>query len=63
MLVVNFINLVGQGSWSIVVAAKDKESKDKDKNLAIKKIGNAFDYKNLTKRTLMELKLLRRLKH
>lgn len=48
----------------MVVAARDRESKDKDRNLvAIKKIDKAFEHKIFTKRTLRELRLLKLLKH
>ena len=64
MRVIPYINLVGQGAYAMVVAAKDKESKDKERNLvAIKKIDKAFEHKIFTKRTLRELRLLKLLKH
>ena len=48
----------------MVVAARDKEMKDKERNLvAIKKIDKAFEHKIFTKRTLRELRLLKLLKH
>ena len=47
-----------------MVAAKDKESKEKEKELvAIKKIDKAFEHKIFAKRTLRELRLLRLLNH
>ena len=64
MLVSIFYNLVGQGAYGIVVAAKDKGAKDKSKELvAIKKIDKAFEHKIFAKRTLRELRLLKLLKH
>ena len=64
MLVSIFYNLVGRGAYGIVVAAKDKEAKDKSKELvAIKKIDKAFEHKIFAKRTLRELRLLKLLKH
>ena len=64
MLVLLVCNLVGQGAYGIVVAAKDKEVKDKNKELvAIKKIDKAFEHKIFAKRTLRELRLLKLLKH
>ena len=48
----------------MVVAAKDtKASSEEEVDVAIKKMGNAFEHKIYTKRTLRELKLLRLLKH
>lgn len=56
--------LVGQGAYGVVVAAKDKKSKDPENDLvAIKKIEKAFEHKVFTKRTLRELKMLRLLAH
>ena len=58
------INLVGQGAYGIVVAAKDKEAKTEGKDLvAIKKIDKAFEHKIFAKRTLRELRLLKLLRH
>lgn len=58
------IDVIGQGAYGIVVAAKDKECKDKTKELvAIKKIDKAFEHKIFAKRTLRELRLLKLLKH
>lgn len=58
------INVVGQGAYGVVVAAKDKEAANQEKNLvAIKKIDKAFEHKIFTKRTLRELRLLKLLKH
>ena len=55
---------VGQGSYSIVVSAKDKEAKNEGKDLVtIKKIDKAFEHKFFAKKTLRELRLLRLLKH
>ena len=46
------------------MAAKNKESKEKEKELvAIKKIDKAFEHKIFAKRTLRELRLLRLLNH
>jgi len=57
-------SVVGQGAYGVVVAAKDKEAVNQEKNLvAIKKIDKAFEHKIFTKRTLRELRLLKLLKH
>jgi serine/threonine protein kinase len=62
--VLNFAKVVGQGAYGVVVAAKDKEAVNQEKNLvAIKKIDKAFEHKIFTKRTLRELRLLKLLKH
>lgn len=56
--------VVGQGTYGIVVAAKDKEAINEEKNfVAIKKIDKAFENKRFAKNTLRELKLLQFLKH
>lgn len=55
------IDTVGQGAYGIVVAAHDKQ--ENDELIAIKKIEKAFEHKIFTKRTLRELKILRRLHH
>lgn len=48
----------------MVVAGKDTKAESEDRqDIAIKKIGNAFEHKIYTKRTLRELKLLRLLTH
>jgi serine/threonine protein kinase len=62
--VIYFLKVVGQGAYGVVVAAKDKEAVNQEKNLvAIKKIDKAFEHKIFTKRTLRELRLLKLLKH
>jgi serine/threonine protein kinase len=57
------INIVGQGAYGVVVAAKDKKLDPENNFVAIKKIEKAFEHKIFTKRTLRELRLLRLLKH
>lgn len=58
------IDVIGQGAYGIVVAAKDKEAKQEGKDLvAIKKIDKAFQHKIFAKRTLRELRILKLLKH
>ena len=58
------IDIIGQGAYGIVIAAKDKSAPKKDKAfVAVKKIEKAFEHKIFTKRTLRELKILRLLKH
>jgi serine/threonine protein kinase len=59
------LDAIGQGAYGIVVAAREKGQKDKEKEslVAIKKIEKAFDHKLFTKRTLRELKISRLLKH
>ena len=56
--------LVGQGAYGVVVASRDRKTKDPENSLvAIKKIEKAFEHKVFAKRTLRELKILRLLKH
>ena len=58
------IDVIGQGAYGIVVAAKDKEAHTEGRDLvAIKKIDKAFEHKIFAKRTLRELRLLKLLKH
>jgi len=58
------IDIIGQGAYGIVVAAKDKTATKKEKSyVAIKKIEKAFEHKIFTRRTLRELKILRLLRH
>mmetsp|Transcript_36903 Transcript_36903/g.85124 ORF Transcript_36903/g.85124 Transcript_36903/m.85124 type:complete len:425 (-) Transcript_36903:256-1530(-) len=54
------VELVGQGAYGVVCAAKDEQSGE---FVAIKKIENAFEYITFTKRTLRELRILRHLRH
>jgi len=54
------VEVVGRGSYGIVVAARDTRT---NKMVAIKKIAKAFEHKIFAKRTLRELKILRNLKH
>ncbi|KAH6825030.1 MAP kinase 4 [Perilla frutescens var. hirtella] len=51
---------LGRGAYGLVCAAVNKETKEE---VAIKKIGNAFDNRIDAKRTLREIKLLRHLDH
>ncbi|KAK3227842.1 hypothetical protein Dsin_007704 [Dipteronia sinensis] len=51
---------VGRGAYGIVCAAVNSETREE---VAIKKIGNAFDNRIDAKRTLREIKLLRHLDH
>ncbi|KAF3648079.1 Mitogen-activated protein kinase 4 [Capsicum annuum] len=51
---------VGRGAYGIVCAALNSETREE---VAIKKIGNAFDNRIDAKRTLREIKLLRHMDH
>ncbi|KAI3468696.1 hypothetical protein Pfo_025359 [Paulownia fortunei] len=51
---------LGRGAYGLVCAAINKETNEE---VAIKKIGNAFDNRIDAKRTLREIKLLRHLDH
>ncbi|GAB4859259.1 Mitogen-activated protein kinase ntf6 [Ancistrocladus abbreviatus] len=51
---------VGRGAYGIVCCAKDSETNE---DVAIKKIGNAFDNRIDAKRTLREIKLLCHMDH
>ncbi|KAG6409300.1 hypothetical protein SASPL_127337 [Salvia splendens] len=51
---------LGRGAYGLVCSAVNKETKEE---VAIKKIGNAFDNRIDAKRTLREIKLLRHLDH
>ena len=54
------IKPIGKGAYGVVCSAKDSETGEK---VAIKKIANAFDNVTDARRTLREIKLLRRLQH
>ncbi|CAM8887100.1 unnamed protein product [Rhodiola kirilowii] len=54
------IRPVGRGAYGLVCAAVDSETREE---VAIKKIGNAFDNRIDAKRTLREIKLLRHMDH
>lgn len=54
------IRPVGRGAYGIVCAAINSETREE---VAIKKIGNAFDNRIDAKRTLREIKLLRHMDH
>ncbi|EKX35254.1 hypothetical protein GUITHDRAFT_80002 [Guillardia theta CCMP2712] len=54
------IKPIGQGAYGIVCSATNQRT---GKNVAIKKIANAFEHVIDTKRTLREAKLLRMIKH
>ena len=54
------IKPIGKGAYGVVCSAKDSETGEK---VAIKKISNAFDNATDARRTLREIKLLRRLQH
>ncbi|CAN1254049.1 Mitogen-activated protein kinase homolog MMK2 [Linum perenne] len=54
------IRPIGRGAYGIVCAAVNSETHEE---VAIKKIGNAFDNKIDAKRTLREIKLLRHMDH
>ncbi|GAV71378.1 Pkinase domain-containing protein [Cephalotus follicularis] len=54
------IHPVGRGAYGIVCCAKNSETKEE---VAIKKIGNAFDNRIDAKRTLREIKLLCHMDH
>ncbi|KAE8727535.1 Mitogen-activated protein kinase 5 [Hibiscus syriacus] len=54
------IRPIGRGAYGIVCAAVNSETREE---VAIKKIGNAFDNRIDAKRTLREIKLLRHLDH
>ncbi|KAD6453233.1 hypothetical protein E3N88_07938 [Mikania micrantha] len=54
------IRPVGRGAYGIVCAATNVETREE---VAIKKIGNAFDNRIDAKRTLREIKLLRHMDH
>ncbi|MBA0796369.1 hypothetical protein Gohar_007143 [Gossypium harknessii] len=51
---------IGRGAYGIVCAAVNSETQEE---VAIKKIGNAFDNRIDAKRTLREIKLLRHMDH
>lgn len=51
---------IGRGAYGIVCAAVNSETREE---VAIKKIGNAFDNRIDAKRTLREIKLLRHMDH
>ncbi|MBA0605171.1 hypothetical protein Godav_017775 [Gossypium davidsonii] len=54
------IRPVGRGAYGIVCAALNSETREE---VAVKKIGNAFDNRIDAKRTLREIKLLRHMDH
>ncbi|WCJ41125.1 hypothetical protein M5689_022009 [Euphorbia peplus] len=54
------LNAVGRGAYGIVCCARNAETKEE---VAIKKIGNAFDNRIDAKRTLREIKLLCHMDH
>ncbi|KAG5008259.1 hypothetical protein JHK85_026801 [Glycine max] len=54
------IRPVGRGAYGIVCAAVNAETHEE---VAIKKVGNAFDNRIDAKRTLREIKLLRHMEH
>ncbi|KAJ7525690.1 hypothetical protein O6H91_17G061900 [Diphasiastrum complanatum] len=54
------IRPIGRGAYGIVCSAVNSETSDE---VAIKKIGNAFDNRIDAKRTLREIKLLRHMDH
>eukprot|EP00746_Dinoflagellata_sp_MGD_P129253 gnl/MRDRNA2_/MRDRNA2_63469_c0_seq2.p1 gnl/MRDRNA2_/MRDRNA2_63469_c0~~gnl/MRDRNA2_/MRDRNA2_63469_c0_seq2.p1 ORF type:complete len:478 (-),score=82.26 gnl/MRDRNA2_/MRDRNA2_63469_c0_seq2:24-1457(-) len=54
------IQIVGQGSYAMVCAAKNAES---DEEVAIKKIEDCFEHIVIAKRILWELKVLRHMRH
>ncbi|OWM85293.1 mitogen-activated protein kinase homolog MMK2-like [Punica granatum] len=54
------IRPIGRGSYGLVCAAVNSETREE---VAIKKIGNAFDNRIDAKRTLREIKLLRHMDH
>ncbi|KAF5442011.1 hypothetical protein F2P56_026739 [Juglans regia] len=54
------IRPIGRGAYGIVCAAVNAETREE---VAIKKIGNAFDNRIDAKRTLREIKLLRHMDH
>ncbi|XP_023000265.1 mitogen-activated protein kinase homolog MMK2-like [Cucurbita maxima] len=54
------IKPVGRGAYGIVCAATNSETNEE---VAIKKVGNAFDNRIDAKRTLREIKLLRHMDH
>ncbi|KAJ8751459.1 hypothetical protein K2173_016670 [Erythroxylum novogranatense] len=54
------IHLLGRGAYGIVCGAKNEETKEQ---VAIKKVGNAFDNRIDAKRTLREIKLLCHMDH
>jgi len=54
------IKPIGKGAYGVVCSAKDSTTGEK---VAIKKISNAFDNVTDARRTLREIKLLRRLQH
>ncbi|KAG6514000.1 hypothetical protein ZIOFF_024338 [Zingiber officinale] len=51
---------IGRGAYGIVCAAWNSQTREE---VAIKKIGNAFDNRIDAKRTLREIKLLRHMDH
>nr|GMD07553.1 mitogen-activated protein kinase homolog MMK2-like [Ipomoea batatas]GMD10509.1 mitogen-activated protein kinase homolog MMK2-like [Ipomoea batatas] len=54
------IRPIGRGAYGLVCAAVNSETREE---VAIKKIGNAFDNRIDAKRTLREIKLLRHMDH
>lgn len=54
------LDLIGQGAYGVVCAARDELTHD---DIAIKKIESAFEHVTYTKRTLRELRILRHLRH
>ena len=56
----NVIKPIGQGAYGIVCSATDRRTQ---RNVAIKKITDAFGHPTETKRTLREAKLLRLIRH
>ncbi|KAG0484843.1 hypothetical protein HPP92_008922 [Vanilla planifolia] len=54
------IRPIGRGAYGIVCAAVNSQTQEE---VAIKKIGNAFDNRIDAKRTLREIKLLRHMDH
>mmetsp|Transcript_23828 Transcript_23828/g.18188 ORF Transcript_23828/g.18188 Transcript_23828/m.18188 type:complete len:84 (-) Transcript_23828:938-1189(-) len=54
----DIVEMLGQGAYGKVVAAKDLEAEDPSNDLvAIKKIEKAFDHKIYAQRILRELKI------
>ena len=60
-----FVRTLGSGAYGVVCHALDTRyaSGDERRNVAIKKIGRAFEHAIDAKRTLREVKLLREMRH
>lgn len=53
-------DVLGQGAYGVVISALDSQTKE---IVAIKKIERVFDHETFTKRTLREIRVLKKLQH